>query len=98
MKAISNIAALTVLLVSAVTFNPGIASAGSGSSLSQSSNQTLKGNAPRTNGGAINIFSAGPDSTERVCCTGYTHEGGYTGCASFDSKHCPNYARFTPPK
>ena len=99
MKPLSTIAMLTALSALAVTFNPGIASADSGLKIIQIQNQVIKKNSNSQQSGATsNSFSAGPDSTERVCCTGYTHDGGYTGCASFDAKHCPNYARFTPPK
>jgi len=94
MKPLSTIAVLTALFASAVTFNPGVASADSGLKILKIQNaQTIKRSSPRQNS-----FSAGRESTERVCCTNYTHEGGYSGCATFDAKHCPNYARFTPPQ
>jgi len=100
MKPLSNIATALVLSISAISFNPTIASADSGLNIIQvqTKNQMIKKNSSPQSGGNATSFSAGQDSTERVCCTGYTHKGGYTGCASFDAQHCPNYARFTPPK
>lgn len=95
MKTLTTIAMLTVLSVSAVTLHSGTASAGADFKIIQIQNKTAPLQQSRA---TSNSFSAGKDSTERVCCTGYTHEGGYTGCASFDAQHCPNYARFTPPK
>ncbi len=99
MKRSSTIALMTALFVTVITLVPNAANADSGLKIIQIQNQVIKKNSnSQQSGASSNSFTAGPDSTERVCCTGYTHEGGYTGCASFDSKHCPNYARFTPPK
>jgi hypothetical protein len=99
MKSLSNIAALSVLLVSAVTFNPAIASADSSLILvqAQSNTQIINGNsASQRSGGASNTFKAGRVGTKRVCCTNYDHVNKYSGCATFHADQCPNYARFTP--
>ncbi|MCF6321648.1 MAG: hypothetical protein L3J32_07775 [Rhizobiaceae bacterium] len=99
MKIFSTIVTLTVLLVPAVTSNLSVANAESISKVSQVQKNTQIKNRnssqPRSRGNS-NSFSAGRDGTERVCCTNYSHEGGYSGCATFQSRQCPNYARFTP--
>ncbi len=100
MKIISTVIALNVLLIPAVNSNLSAANAESISRVSQvqKNTQMKKRNSSQPNNrGNSNSFSANRDGTERVCCTDYSHEGGYSGCATFQSNQCPNYARFTPP-
>ena len=100
MKIIPTIATLTVLFVPAVTFNLSVANAESSFKVFKVQNNTQfkkRNSSQQRSRGTSNSFSGGIDGTERVCCTDYTHEGGYSGCATFQSKQCPNYARFTPP-
>lgn len=90
MKLSTNIVKLTVLIVPAITLNLGAASADS--VFDFAGNQNKNGYVERN----ISSLSVAREGTQRVCCTNYTHDGGYSGCATFDAKHCPNYARFTP--
>lgn len=100
MRFLTTIATLTVLLAPVVTFNPSIAQAESAFTIFkvQSNAQFLSRNSSqRRSGAASNSLSGGVNGTERVCCTGYTHKGGYSGCATFDATSCPTFARYTPP-
>ena len=99
MRLFSTIATLAVLLVPAVTFAPSVASAGSTFNMfkvQKVAQLQYRNSSPRRSGS--NSFGAGIRTTERVCCTNYTHEDGWTGCATYQSKLCPNSARFTPPR
>lgn len=86
----TNMLKMTVLIVPAIALNLSVANAETvfGFAGTQGKNT----HAERS----INILGVAREGTRRVCCTNYTHEGGYSGCATFDAKQCPNYARFTP--
>ncbi len=97
MRFLSTIATLSMLIVPAVTINASVAQAGSNLQFVQAQNSVQFQSRNSSRRGGPSSFGAIIGGTERVCCTTYTHGGGWTGCATYQTKHCPDHARFTPP-